>query len=145
MWDYLEHMAFLLSNIGEVLRVMPRSESNLVRQGLSSASRRYSASDRQRRSKTPRTKSKAVPFVTGDDGRLLPGTCCVCVCCVCACACVCCVNVVCVFCVCCACIACCVFCVCVNILQLSNEEWLTIYRIAGKFGDSAKMPYFLVW
>jgi len=73
MWDYLEHMAFLLSNIGKVLRVMPRSESNLVRQGLSSASRRYSASDRQRRFKTPRTKSKAVPFVTGDDGRLLPG------------------------------------------------------------------------
>jgi len=109
MWDYLEHMAFLLSNIGDVLRVMPRSESSLVCQGLSSASRRYSASDRQRRSKTPRTKSKAVPFVTGDDGRLLPGMCCVCVCvyvcmCVCVCVCVCCVCM----CVWCACVVCCV-------------------------------------
>jgi len=50
----------------------------------------------------------------------------------------------CVLCVC-LCVCVCVCCECVNILQLSNEEWLTIYRIAGKFGDSAKMPYFLVW
>ena len=55
--------------------MMPRSETNLVRHGLSSASRRYSAVDRTRRSQTPRTKSKAVPFVTGDDGKLLPGEC----------------------------------------------------------------------
>ena len=84
MWDYLEHMALLLSNIGEVLRVMPRSEAKLVRHGLSSASRRYTSFGKQLSGKTPRTKSIAVPFVTGDDGNLLPGMCmcnmsCVCV------------------------------------------------------------------
>ena len=40
MWDYLEHMSSLLSNIREVLRVIP---PNLVRHGLSS---KYSASDK---------------------------------------------------------------------------------------------------
>ena len=84
MWDYLEHMALLLSNIGEVLRVMPRSEAKLVRHGLSSASRRYTSFGKQLSGKTPRTKSIAVPFVTGDGGNLLPGMCmcnmsCVCV------------------------------------------------------------------
>ena len=71
MWEYLEHIAVLLSNICEVLSVMPRSEAQLVRRGLS---QRYSLSDRQQRVKLiPHTRSKAVPFVTGDDGRLLPG------------------------------------------------------------------------
>ena len=73
MWDYLEHMAFLLSNIGEVLRVMPRSETNLVRHGL----RRFSSVGQL---ETPCTKSKAVPFVTEDDGKLLPSVCTVHVC-----------------------------------------------------------------
>ena len=73
MWDYFEHIAFLLSNIGNVLSVMPHSEMKLVRQSLSSASRKYSASDRQRWSKAPLTRSKSIPFVTGDDGKLLPG------------------------------------------------------------------------
>lgn len=75
MWDYLEHMALLLSNIGEVLRVIPHSEAKLVRHGLSSASRRYTSFGKQLRGKTPRTKSIAVPFVTGEDGNLLPGMC----------------------------------------------------------------------
>ena len=70
MWEYLEHIAVLLSNICEVLSVMPRSEAQLVRRGLS---QRYSL-DRQHSVKiTPHTRSKAVPFVTGDDGKLLPG------------------------------------------------------------------------
>ena len=71
MWEYLEHIAVMLSNMWEVLRVMPQSEAQHVRWSLS---QRYSPSDRQRRVKlTPCTRSKAVPFVTGDDGRLLPG------------------------------------------------------------------------
>ena len=70
MWEYLEHIAVLLSNIWEVLRVMPRSEAPLVRRGFS---QRHSL-DRQHSVKvTPQTRSKAVPFVTGDDGKLLPG------------------------------------------------------------------------
>ena len=71
MLEYLEHIAILLSNICEVLRAMPRSEAQLVRRGLS---QRYSSFDKQQRVKlTPRTTSKAVPFVTGGDGKLLPG------------------------------------------------------------------------
>ena len=70
MWEYLEHIAVLLSNIWEVLHVMPQSEAKLLRRGLS---QRYSL-DRQHSVKvTPHTRSKAVPFVTGDDGKLLPG------------------------------------------------------------------------
>ena len=71
MWLYLDQVATFMSNIGVVLRNMPSSEKGLVRQGLSSATRRYSAS--YKRMRTPRTKSKAIPFITGDDGRLLPG------------------------------------------------------------------------
>ena len=71
MWEYLEHIAVLLSNLGEVLHVMPQSEAQFVRWSLSHG---YSPSDRHHRVKlTPCTRSKAVPFVTGDDGKLLPG------------------------------------------------------------------------
>ena len=70
MWDYLEHIAFVLSNIVKVLRVMPQSEAKLLRRGFT---RRYTSSFRQPRFKTPRTPREAVPFVTGDDGKLLPG------------------------------------------------------------------------
>lgn len=74
MWDYLEHMASLLTNIGKVLRAIPPSESKLVRLSLSSMSRRQTVrSDKRKESTTPHTRSKAVPFVTGEDGRLLPG------------------------------------------------------------------------
>ena len=73
MWQYLEQVATFISNMGKVLKKMPSSEKSLVRQGLSSATRRYSASARKR-VRTPRTESKAIPFITGDDGRLLPGT-----------------------------------------------------------------------
>lgn len=74
MWDYLDHIATFLSNMGKVLRTMPSSEKSLVRQGLSSATRRYTASQRARkRTRTPRTQSKAIPFITGDNGQLLPG------------------------------------------------------------------------
>ena len=71
MWQYLDQVATFISNIGEVLRKMPSSEKGLVRQGLSSATRRYSSS--HKRARTPRTQSKAMPFITGDDGMLLPG------------------------------------------------------------------------
>ena len=81
MWDYLEHIAFVLSNIVNVLRVMSQSEAKLLRRSFT---RRYTTTLKQRPAKTPRTKSIAVPFVTGDDGNLLPGMCmcnvsCVCV------------------------------------------------------------------
>ena len=84
MWDYLEHMASLLTNIGKVLRAIPPSESKLVRKSFSSMSRRQTVrSDKRQDSTTPHTRSKAVSFVTGEDGRLLPGECvhvCVCAC-----------------------------------------------------------------
>ena len=70
MWDYLEHIAFVLSNIVKVLRVMPHSEAKLLRRGFT---RRYTSSVRQPRVKTPRTTRETIPFVTGDDGKLLPG------------------------------------------------------------------------
>ena len=77
MWDYLEHIAFVLSNIVKVLRVMPHSEAKLMRRGYT---RRYTSSVKQRRVKlAPHTASKSVPFVTGDDGKLLPGVYVVCV------------------------------------------------------------------
>lgn len=73
MWQYLGQVATFISNVGKVLRKMPSSEKGLVRQSLSSATRRYSSSSK--RARTPRTESKAMPFITGDDGRLLPGAC----------------------------------------------------------------------
>ena len=75
MWEFLEHTGTVLQRMADVLKAMSPSESKLVRQGLSSASRRFSIGVRRRaNSKTPRTKSVGVPFVTGDDGKLLPGT-----------------------------------------------------------------------
>jgi len=118
-------MASLLTNIGNVLRAIPPSESKLVRQSFSSMSRRQTVrSDKWKGPTTPHTRSKAVPFVTGEDGRLLPGECVhVCLCtCVCACAyagvyvhvCVC-VLCVCVVCVCVLCVCVCVYvCICVH-------------------------------
>jgi hypothetical protein len=71
MWQYLDQVATFISNVGMVLRKMPSSEKGLVRQGLSSTTRRYSTS--YKKARTPRTESKAIPFITGDDGNLLPG------------------------------------------------------------------------
>ena len=76
MWDYLEHIAFVLSNIVNVLRVMPQSEAKLLRRSFT---RRYTTSLKQRPTKAPHTTSKPVPFVTGDDGKLLPGVYVICV------------------------------------------------------------------
>ena len=74
MWEYLDHIAVFLTNICKVLKMLPSSEKGLVRQGLSSATRRYSASQRgKRKTRTPRTESKAIPFITGENGQLLPG------------------------------------------------------------------------
>lgn len=75
MWEYLEHVALFLTNIGQVLKTLPSSEKNLVRKGLSTAaSRRYSSSQLSRKkARTPRTESRAIPFITGENGQLLPG------------------------------------------------------------------------
>lgn len=74
MWEYLDHVAVFLTNIGRVLKNLPSSEKSLVRQGLSSATRRYTSSQSTKRwTRTPRTESKAIPFITGKDGQLLPG------------------------------------------------------------------------
>ena len=76
MWEYLSQVATFLTNMGKVLRTLPSSEKSLVRLGLSSTTRRYSSSysSRGRKKRTPRTGSKAIPFITGKDGQLLPGT-----------------------------------------------------------------------
>ena len=74
MWEYLDHVAVFLTNIGKVLKSLPSSEKSLVRQGLSSATKRYTSSQSTRRkTRTPRTESRAIPFITGNDGQLLPG------------------------------------------------------------------------
>lgn len=77
MWGYLEHVATVLQGMSAVLRTVSDSEAGYLRLGLSALARSQSFSvseSRQRRSRTPKTRSKAVPFVTGDDGGLVPGT-----------------------------------------------------------------------
>ena len=72
MWEYLDHLNTLMQNMGQVMRAMPDSEEAYVRKGLSPSSRSYSISSMSRRCH-PRTQSQAIPFVTGEDGELLPG------------------------------------------------------------------------
>lgn len=74
MWEYLDHIGTFLTNIGRILKTLPSSQKGLVRQGLSSATRRYGLSNHARRRVTiPKSESKAIPFITGDNGQLLPG------------------------------------------------------------------------
>ena len=74
MEDYLGTIATYLSNLGKVLKTLPSSEKSLVRQGLSSASRRkFFSQSAIKKITTPQSDSKSVPFVTGEDGQLLPG------------------------------------------------------------------------
>ena len=71
MWQYLDHVATFLTETGKVLRTIPSSEKGLVRQGLLS---RYNNSfTSKKRNSTPQTKNKAIPFITGENGQLLPG------------------------------------------------------------------------
>ena len=71
MEDYLGTIATYLYNIHKVLKTLPSSEKSLVRQGLSSASRRYFSY--QSVPKKIQSGSTAVPFITGEDGQLFPG------------------------------------------------------------------------
>ena len=74
MEDYLGTIATYLSNLGKVLKTLHSSEKSLVRQSLSSASRRkFSSQSAMKKITTPQSDSKSVPFVTGEDGQLLPG------------------------------------------------------------------------
>ena len=74
MKDYLDTVATYLSNFGKVLKTLSSSEKSLVRQGLSSATRRhFSSRSAVKKIRTPQSDSKSVPFVTREDGQLLPG------------------------------------------------------------------------
>ena len=71
MWQYLDLVATFLTETGKVLKTIPSSEKGLLRQGLRS---RYNNSfTSKQRYSTPQTKNKAIPFITGDNGQLLPG------------------------------------------------------------------------
>ncbi len=72
----MEHLAALLQGMSEVLHTVSKSEAAYLREGLSAMDRSASFSGREaqkRRSRTPKTRSKAVPFVTGEDGGVVPG------------------------------------------------------------------------
>ena len=74
MWDFLEYISTLMHGMNQVLRTVSTSDTKLLREGLSprarSASMSFHGKDKK---KSPRTQSKAVPHVTGEDGGLLPG------------------------------------------------------------------------
>ncbi len=73
MWGYLEHLVSLLGGMNEVLRTVSESEATYLREGLSAQSRSHSFSRSTRERRTLKTRSKAVQFVTGEDGGLVPG------------------------------------------------------------------------
>ena len=73
-FDCLDFFASYLSNFGKVLRTLPSSEKGLVRQGLSSVQRQhYSSQTSEEKVPTPQSASKSVPFITDENGQLLPG------------------------------------------------------------------------
>lgn len=73
-FDCLGFIAKYLSNFAKVLRTLSSSEKGLVRQGLSSVHRRYySSQSSKEKVPTPQTASKSVPFITDENGQLLPG------------------------------------------------------------------------
>ena len=76
MWAYLDHVGDLLNNIHVALLTIPASEVALVRRSLSVVSRTYISTDTHIGKKNiPVSRRKSVPYVTGEDGRLLPGVC----------------------------------------------------------------------
>lgn len=72
MEDYLGFIASYLSNIGKVLKTLPSSEKGLVRQGLSSVHRRHYTSQSEN-IPTPQSATTSIPFITDENGHLLPG------------------------------------------------------------------------
>ena len=72
MADCLGFIASYLSNVGKVLKTLPPSEKGLVRQGLSSVHRRHYSSQSEN-VPTPHSASKSIPFITDENGQLLPG------------------------------------------------------------------------
>ena len=76
MVPFLEKICSYLSDFGKVLKTLPPSERGLVRQGLSSVygrGRHYSSMHSQKETRSPRSGSKSVPFITEENGKLLPG------------------------------------------------------------------------
>ena len=69
----LEFIASYVSNIGQVLKTLAPSQQGLVRQGLSSVHRRHYSSQSEK-VPTPQSATKSIPFVTDENGQLLPGT-----------------------------------------------------------------------
>ena len=72
MADCLDFIASYVSNVGKVLKTLPPSEKGLVRQGLSSVHRRHYSSQSEN-VPTPQSASKSMPFITDENGQLLPG------------------------------------------------------------------------
>jgi hypothetical protein len=72
MEDYLCFIASYLSNIGKVLKTLVPSQKGLVRQGLSSVHRRHYSSQSED-ILTPQSATKSIPFITDENGQLLPG------------------------------------------------------------------------
>ena len=73
MWEYLKHIAELLQNFKRVLQAVPDEDRDPFRRGLRASVRQrtYSFSVHLPAVR-PRTASKAIPFLTGEDGNLLP-------------------------------------------------------------------------
>ncbi len=80
IWGYLEHLTTLLKGMKEVLRALSSTDSYILREELSPRfhSRTCHVFWREgslSRPRIPSTSSTVTPFVTGEDGDLLPGTC----------------------------------------------------------------------
>ena len=73
MEECLGFIASYLSNIGKVLKTLAPSQKGLVRQGLSSVHRRHYSSQSEK-VPTPQSATKSIPFITDENGQLLPGT-----------------------------------------------------------------------
>jgi hypothetical protein len=75
MVPFLEKTSSYLSDLGKVLKTLPPSERGLVRQGLSSVYGRHNSSmHSQKKTRSPRSESRSVPFITEENGKLLPGS-----------------------------------------------------------------------
>ena len=73
MWEYLDHLATILHDIGQALRVVPESDEELVRRALTGALRRRDTLEPTGIQRKPRSQKQMLPFVTDTDGTLLPG------------------------------------------------------------------------
>ena len=73
MWAYLEHLSEVLENIHRVLKDLPDADQEYIREGLTPRARSLSASMKMRPPKRRPRSHHSVPFVTGEDGQLVPG------------------------------------------------------------------------